>query len=78
MKVKCFGIAKDIVQENHLEISENIPANVGALREWLNQNYSEFKKYKSCMIAVNQAYAEDSDNISASDEIAIIPPVSGG
>jgi len=78
MKVKCFGIAKDITQKSDIEIEQDIPTSVGALREWLIEHYSEFNKYKSCMIAVNQAYADDALTINSSDEIAIIPPVSGG
>ena len=30
------------------------------------------------MVAVNQRYARDDQTISASDEVAIIPPVAGG
>jgi molybdopterin converting factor small subunit len=30
------------------------------------------------MIAVNSAYAEDDVSIAETDEIALIPPVSGG
>jgi molybdopterin synthase catalytic subunit len=33
---------------------------------------------RSCFIAKNQAYSEDAEPLSASDEIALIPPVSGG
>ena len=30
------------------------------------------------MVAVNQRYARDDQTITASDEVAIIPPVAGG
>jgi molybdopterin converting factor small subunit len=30
------------------------------------------------MIAVNQSYAEDHTSLAANDEVALIPPVSGG
>ena len=30
------------------------------------------------MVAVNQRYARDDQTVSASDEVAIIPPVAGG
>lgn len=78
MKIKCFGIAKDITSDALLEIENEAPQNVKALRLWLNQNYPAFQNLKSCMIAVNQEYAEDDLAISSQDEIAIIPPVSGG
>ncbi len=78
MKIKCFGIAKDITSNALLEIEKEAPENVKDLRLWLNQNYPAFANLKSCMIAVNQEYAEDDLSISPQDEIAIIPPVSGG
>ena len=33
---------------------------------------------KSCMFAVNQKYVENSYILNENDEIAVIPPVSGG
>jgi len=79
MKIKCFGIAKDIVDNDHLLITkDDTPKTVAELRQYLSQHYPSFKHYKSCMIAVNQAYANDDMPIKLEDEIAIIPPVSGG
>lgn len=79
MKIKCFGIAKDITSVAQLEINEDeIPKDVQGLRNWLNSKYPAFQNMKSCMIAVNQEYADDTLTISNRDEIAIIPPVSGG
>lgn len=79
MKIKCFGVAREIVNGELLEIkAEDRPQDVQELRAYLNKNFPTFSKYKSCMIAVNQAYANDDTTLSDSDEIAIIPPVSGG
>jgi molybdopterin synthase sulfur carrier subunit len=35
-------------------------------------------KLASYMIAVNSEYASEDDRINENDEIAVIPPVSGG
>ncbi len=79
MKVKCFGIAKDITNTDVINIEEeNIPQSVEDLKTWINNKFPEFKNIKSCMIAVNQEYAEDEQILNLGDEIAIIPPVSGG
>lgn len=79
MKIKCFGIAKDIVGQDHIVIiNGDTPKTVAELRLYLSDHYPSFKQYKSCMIAVNQAYANDDTDIKHEDEIAIIPPVSGG
>lgn len=75
--VKAFGIAKDIVggKEIAVEASEQ---TVAALRERLLLTYPKLSGLKSLLIAVNNSYAEDQDIIGEGDEIALIPPVSGG
>ncbi|HAW05142.1 MAG TPA: molybdopterin synthase sulfur carrier subunit, partial [Saprospirales bacterium] len=44
----------------------------------MNEQYKAFTQIKGYMVAVNQEYAIDSQIINADDEVAIIPPVSGG
>jgi molybdopterin converting factor small subunit len=51
---------------------------VAALRAKLVADYPRLSGLKSLMIAVNNTYAEDADPIGEGDEIALIPPVSGG
>jgi molybdopterin synthase sulfur carrier subunit len=78
MKVLCFGIAKDIVGGSTVEFDADAINSVQSLRSYLNETYPQFKEYNTYRIAVNQAFASEQDVISAQDEIAIIPPVSGG
>ncbi len=78
MKIKCFGIAKDITSTETLNIKDHAIVTVSDLRQWLMTNYEAFANVKSCMVAVNQEYANDNLEISDLDEIAIIPPVAGG
>lgn len=75
--IKAFGITKDIVgvRETILELDGD---TVGSLRKALKKRYPALEDIKSLMIAVNNAYAEDVLSIEESDEIALIPPVSGG
>jgi molybdopterin synthase sulfur carrier subunit len=75
--IKAFGITKDIVgaRETILELDGE---TVGSLRKALKERYPSLVDIKSLMIAVNNTYAEDSLSIGESDEIALIPPVSGG
>ena len=77
MKIKCFGIARDIVGDNNIIIDAQI-TSVLELRQYLDTKYQQLNDLKSYMIAVNQIYALDSDHINNADEIALIPPVSGG
>jgi molybdopterin synthase sulfur carrier subunit len=76
-KVKAFGITKDIVggRETVVDIEGQTVAD---LRAALQKKYPQLSGLKSLFIAVNQAYAEENAVLSSSDEIALIPPVSGG
>ena len=80
MEVLLFGIARDIVGESTLKISvENkVPSSVSELKEMLSETYPEFRKLSSLAVAVNSEYAQDDVPLDRNDEIAIIPPVSGG
>ena len=77
IEVKTFGISRDILggREVELEISGN---SVGDLRKTLSSQYPKLDKLNSLFIAVNQEYPADDKAISVLDEIALIPPVSGG
>lgn len=75
--VLAFGIAKDIFGAGAISINVN-GATVAALKQVLEEQYPELKALASYMVAVNDAYADDDTVISEQDEIAIIPPVSGG
>jgi molybdopterin synthase sulfur carrier subunit len=77
IKVKCFGIAREIVKDELLEM-EGSNLLVSDLRQRLLSDYPEFSSIKGFMIAVNQEYATDDMVVKSTDEIAIIPPVSGG
>lgn len=48
------------------------------LKAALEQQFPRLKQLRSYMIAVNNEYAQDGGPITEADEIAIIPPVSGG
>ena len=75
--VKAFGIAKDIVGGKEIVIEEPVQT-VAILRATLLSKYPQLAGLRSLMIAVNNTYAEDGDPVSSTDEIALIPPVSGG
>ncbi len=78
MKVLCFGVAKEIVGSSELILDKDKSLTVRELKAYLNTTYPKFLEYKSYVVAINQAYADDELSVSPGDEIAIIPPVSGG
>lgn len=77
IKVKLFGITREIVGENHLSIDASLNS-VADLLEYMKATYPEMQKLNSLLVAVNSDYAELGTQLNQADEIAIIPPVSGG
>ncbi len=78
LNILAFGIAKDIFGAS--AIIAELPDNTTALdlRTSLEQKYPQLKSLASYLLAVNNEYASDSLVLDRRDEIAIIPPVSGG
>lgn len=77
MGILLFGAAKDIAGVPVINKPEHI-TDVAALKVWLFEVYPSLQQLRSVMIAVNRTYAADTQVISSEDEIAVIPPVSGG
>jgi len=80
MEVLLFGIAKDITGKSSLDLSalEEKPNSVSELIHFMNNSYPELSKLSSLAVAVNGEYAAIDVALQSNDEIAIIPPVSGG
>ncbi|MCW3123985.1 MAG: molybdopterin synthase sulfur carrier subunit [Flavipsychrobacter sp.] len=78
IRILAFGIAREICNSSTIDVvfDENITVEV--LKALLVAQYPALKQLTSFMIAVNGEYAQASAVISANDEVAIIPPVSGG
>ncbi len=77
MKILFFGIAKELAGGASLDVAVK-PATVGELRGWLMRQYPGMERLRKVMIAVNRTYANDAQPIAEGDEVAVIPPLSGG
>lgn len=78
LNVLAFGIAKDIFGSSAVEVEMADAATVANLKAKLEAQYPRLKQLTSFMIAVNNEYAETDSILQQRDEVAIIPPVSGG
>ena len=76
--VLAFGVAREIVGKRSLMLALDEHASVQKLRDALEQQFPALKDIASYAVAVNNEYAYPADTIGQNDEIAIIPPVSGG
>lgn len=77
MSILLFGVVKDTAGVPVISLPGNV-TDVAGLKQWLYNSYPSLQQLNSLMIAVNREYAADTQVISAADEIAVIPPVSGG
>ncbi len=78
IQIKLFGIARDIVGGPDLKLEMEAGSTVKQLLERLQKDYPDFTRLRSLLVAVNSDYAQAEDLLRAEDEIALIPPVSGG
>lgn len=80
MKVSVlgFGIARDIFGSSSVDVELPKQKTTGTLKQILEERYPRLKHLSSYMVAVNNEYAQDEGILTERDEIAIIPPVSGG
>jgi molybdopterin synthase sulfur carrier subunit len=78
INVLAFGIAKDIFGGSSVDVELIGQGTAGDLKQSLEECYPRLKQLASYMVAVNNEYAENANVITEHDEVAIIPPVSGG
>ncbi|MBG9377167.1 molybdopterin converting factor subunit 1 [Panacibacter sp. DH6] len=77
VEVLAFGIVKEIFGKSVISI-EMPGTTVAALKQALEASFPKMKQIASYMVAVNNEYAKDEVILAGKDEIAVIPPVSGG
>lgn len=78
VSILAFGIAKEIFGQPKIEVPVKEKIKVNELKQMLEERYPALKKLAHYLVAVNDEYASDEIIISEDDEVAIIPPVSGG
>lgn len=78
INVLAFGIAKDIINTSSLQMNVKEGLTIRELRSKIEEDYPQFKQLRNYMVAVNSEYVGESLCLNEKDEIALIPPVSGG
>lgn len=79
IRLKLFAIARQLVGSDSMEFDLEDGATIAELREALLLRVPELSPMRDTLrFALNSEYAEDVMQICASDELACIPPVSGG
>lgn len=76
--VRFFGPARDSAGAESRDAIIDDGLSAGALLATLREQYPAIAALRGVRLAVNRKYAADSLPLRDGDEIAVIPPVSGG
>lgn len=76
--ILSFGIAKEITGQRFLDWEIGAGADVADLRASLAERFPRLSALASLRFAVNSEYAGEDLPLKENDEVALIPPVSGG
>lgn len=78
IRLMTFGITRDMLGSSALELELPQGAKVSDLQRLLHDRFPALNRLASLLIAVNETYAAPELILHENDEIALIPPVSGG
>ncbi|HEX2408303.1 MAG: MoaD/ThiS family protein [Nitrososphaerales archaeon] len=80
LKIKLFGILREKLKSNNLIIPiQDNSISLKDLGKCLKELYpSLYMNDINFVFAVNKVICNENINVTSSDEIAIIPPISGG
>lgn len=76
----AFGQAKESLGSQALQLSFDSEITLDELRRYISNQFPELEILPHCRLAVNQTFIDEKSayQLSDGDEIAILPPVSGG
>lgn len=77
-KILLFGVTKDIIGKPEIDLNFSSSVKVRDILSKLKADFPALTNLNSLVVAVNDEYAENDDLLKEADEIALIPPVSGG
>jgi len=79
IKVRLFAVAKQLAGSETIELNLPVGATIADARRALSERVPALAPLMpNLMFALRCNYAADSARIEAGDELACIPPVSGG
>ena len=79
VRVLFFGELSDAITKDAQELEAPEGATVGDLMGLVRDRWAHEKSlFDRCMVAVNQEFASPDQPVEEADEVAILPPVSGG
>jgi molybdopterin converting factor subunit 1 len=79
LTVRLFAAARDLAGQSEALVELSPGADVAAVRNQLALQFPRLQPLVArSLVAVNSEYAVDASPVAEGDEVALIPPVSGG
>ena len=79
IRLLLFATCRDAVGAKEIDLDLEDGSTAGMLREELSSRYPKLQAMKNILsLAVNAEYVGDEIVLRNGDEVALIPPVSGG
>lgn len=79
LSIKLFASLRQAMNSDEIKIEISNKTTVSQMKKTVFETFTNLKKLNiPFIVAVNHKYASDSVVINTDDEIALIPPVSGG
>jgi molybdopterin synthase sulfur carrier subunit len=79
VKLVAFGGTRDILGAREMDFPITVPCTAATFLDEVCRRFPALVPFqRSIRVAVNGVYANDDEAVSPGDEIALIPPVSGG
>lgn len=75
-KVLLFGRLQEVAGGDHIVISDHL-YNLSELRRWVEDRYPPLQRLKY-IVSINKKIETGDLQINPEDEIALLPPFSGG
>jgi molybdopterin converting factor subunit 1 len=77
--VKFFASTADLIGSRQIALDLDEGATVGDLREAVGEQYPKLRPFLPTIVcAVNESYESPQTVLREGDDVALIPPVSGG
>ncbi len=78
INILAFGVAKDILGSANFEMEVKPKLTIDELKAQFLAKNPDFSKLNSILLAINSEYSIPGQVLKENDEVALIPPVSGG
>jgi molybdopterin synthase catalytic subunit len=76
--VRLFASIREALGASMVTVDIPEGADIATLKRELRATYPQFATLPEAMVSVNYEYAKDDHALQSTDEVAFIPPVSGG